>query len=206
MDITSLREQIPTCRRTIYMNTGWSGPSPVSVVEAVKERLEYESYEGPTSQPVLDTGRELRLKARDAVAQLLNASISEICLTQNTTEGLNIVLNGFGWREGDEIVTFDIEHNSVLVPCFYAQHRRGARVKVVHLAPSDDWGTILGKVENALTARTRMLVFSHIQYTCGLRIPLEGIRKLISGRGHIHACGRGTDPRSHLPRPGILRG
>ncbi|MFQ5873604.1 MAG: aminotransferase class V-fold PLP-dependent enzyme [Dehalococcoidia bacterium] len=182
MDIGQLREQIPACSRTIYMNTGWSGPSPVSVVQAVKERLEYESYEGPTSQPVLDSGGELRLKVREAVAQLLNVSAPEVCLTQNTTEGLNIVLNGFPWQGGDEIVTFDIDHSSVLVPCLYLQRRCGVRIRAVSLGPSDDWETILSKVEDALTARTRMLVFSHVQYSSGLRMPVEELRSLTRSR------------------------
>ncbi|MEE9247430.1 MAG: aminotransferase class V-fold PLP-dependent enzyme, partial [Dehalococcoidia bacterium] len=129
MDIDKIRSQIPTCQRMSYLNVGWSGPSPVRVVEAINKRLEYESYEGPTSQPVLESSEELRLETREAVARLLNVSPTEVALTQNTTEGLNMVMSGFPWREGDEIVTFDIEHSSVMVPCLYAQRRHGVQVR-----------------------------------------------------------------------------
>ena len=206
MDVTYLRETIPACQRTIYMNTGWSGPSPIPVVEAVKERMEYECYQGPTCREVLDSAEELFLKTKEKVAGLLNVRTSEIALTQNTTEGLNIALNGFPWREGDEIITFDIEHASVLTPCFYTRLRHGASVKVVPLSTNDDWADILTKVADALTDRTRMIVFSHIQYSCGLRMPVEAIRKLISSR-EVYMLVDGAQTPGHIaldiPRLGV---
>ncbi len=35
VEIDRIREQIPVCQKMVYVNSGWSGPSPVSVVEAV---------------------------------------------------------------------------------------------------------------------------------------------------------------------------
>lgn len=54
MDVEGLRKRIPTVDMMTYLNTGWSGPSPVSVVEAITARLEYESYNGPTSAEVME--------------------------------------------------------------------------------------------------------------------------------------------------------
>ena len=100
MDVQWIREQIPACQRMVYLNTGWDGPSPKSVVQAVKDRVEYESYNGPTSPPVYQSGREIQQKAREGAADLLNVSPQEIVLTQSTTDGLNLVLNGLDWAEG----------------------------------------------------------------------------------------------------------
>ena len=183
MDVEAIRAQIPACQRTIYMNTGWSGPSPTSVVEVIKERLEYESYEGPTTRAMLDSGRALQLQARQAAADLLHVSAEEIVLTQNTTDGLNLVLNGLEWREGDEIITCGLEHGSVLVPAYFLQHRYGVRVNVLAMAPAEEHSSILDKVEQALTPRTRMVFISHIQFSTGLRMPAEGIRQLTRDRG-----------------------
>ena len=183
MDIDWIRKQIPACQRMIYMNTGWSGPSPKSVVEAVKDRLEYESYEGPTTRPVYESGREVQQMARDAAASLLNVTTEEITLTQCTTDGLNIVVNGLKWSEGDEVITFGLEHSSVLVPSFHLQERHGVRIRVLGLHPDDSQEDILSRVGEAITDRTRLLFFSHIQYTCGLRMPIEGLRGLTKPRG-----------------------
>ena len=47
MDITNLRSQIPALAEQIWMNTGWSGPSPVQVVEALKNRIDMEAMNPP---------------------------------------------------------------------------------------------------------------------------------------------------------------
>ena len=146
MDVAGLRQQIPTCQGLVYMNTGWSGPSPVLVVQAIKQRLDYEMESGPTSPEVLESGRLVQGKLREAVARLLNASPQEICLTQNTTEGLNIVVNGLPWREGDEIITCSLEHSSVLTPSYYQRRRHGVVVKVLPVASDEAPDNILGQV------------------------------------------------------------
>ena len=185
MDIESLRRDIPATQQLVYMNTGWSGPSPRSVVEAIKDRLEYESYEGPTARPVLESRRLLGQKAREAIAGLLGATAEEISLTQNTTEGLNIVLNGLSWKAGDEIITCNLEHSSVLVPVFYLKQRRSLQVKIVDLEVSDGVEEVLAKFEAACTPRTRLFCLSHIMYTVGLRLPLKEICELAHRRGAL---------------------
>ena len=183
MDIDRIREQIPVCRRMVYVNSGWSGPSPVSVVEAIKARLDYEMEQGPTTPDVRESGREIQDQTRLAVANLLNAAPEEVCLTKNTTDGINIVINGLTWNQGDEIITCSLEHSSVLVPSYFQQWRHGAVVKVVALASDEGHDEILAKIESAITDRTRLVFLSHIQYSTGLRMPVEEIRRMTKDRG-----------------------
>ena len=198
MDVAQLREQIPACRSMVYMNTGWSGPSPISVTAAIKERLDYEMDQGPTSPKVYESGRELQARAKEGGAGLLNASSEEICLTCNTTEGLNIVINGLTWATGDEIITCNLEHSSVLVPSFYQERRHGAVVKILSLAPDEPPDVILAKLEDALTQHTRLIFLSHIQYSCGLRMPVKEIRGLTKDRGILLLLD-GAQTAGHIP-------
>jgi L-cysteine/cystine lyase len=181
-----------------YLNTGWAGPSPVSVVEAIKERLEYESYNGPTTPEVRESGKQIDLQAREAVARLLNVSADEILLTANTTTGINLVLNGLPWREGDEIVTCNLEHSSILVPSYHLRKSRGVITRVLQLALDEPHDSILSKVEAAITDRTRMVFFSHVEFSTGLRIPVEGIRALKKDRG-IWMLIDGAQAAGHIP-------
>ena len=142
MDVAQIREQIPVCKNTNYLNTGWSGPSPRIVVDAIKARLDYEMMEGPASPDASSSGREIQNKTKQDVANLLNVSAEEICLTKNTTDGLNIVLNGLHWLPGDEIITCSLEHSSVLVPAFYKQRQYGADLKIIQLS-SDERNEII---------------------------------------------------------------
>ena len=198
MDVARLREQIPACQNTVYLNTGWSGPSPMPVVKAIKERLEYEMEQGPTSPEVYESGREIEERTREAVAGLLNASPEEICLTENTTEGLNIVVNGLGWHRGDEIITCNLEHSSVLVPSYFQQRRHGVVVKVLPIATSESREDILDKVQAAVSERTRLVFLSHIQYSCGLRMPVKEIRSLTKDQGVLLLLD-GAQTAGHIP-------
>ncbi len=171
MDVQKLRDEIPVLRNLTYMNTGWSGPPPRRAAEAMQQRVALEMEQGPTTPGVYESGREIQEEARRAAARLLGADVDETLVTRNTTEGLNIVLSGLEWKEGDEIVTCNLEHGSVLSPSWHIAHRYGATVRVLNIDPHDSHDAIVGKFESALNERTRLIFVSHIEYSTGLRMP-----------------------------------
>ncbi|MBM2826305.1 MAG: Aminotran 5 protein [Dehalococcoidia bacterium] len=183
MDINKARLEIPATQKTIYLNHGWSGPSPRRVVEAIKERLEYENDEGPTSPHVQESRRGIKSEARGAFARFIGAAPEEIVLTDNTTDGINIILNGLPWREGDELVTTSLEHGSGLVPSYYLRRREGVKVTIVELDAGDDTSTVLSKFEAAMGPRTRLLLVSHVMYRNGLRLPLKELQEMAHRHG-----------------------
>ena len=196
VDVEKLRAQIPACQQVVYLNSGWSGPSPRRVLDAITARLEYESALGPTTAEVVAIKQRLQEEAASEAAALLNASPDEVFLTQNTTEGINIVLSGLPWREGDEIVTCDLEHASVLVPAYHLRSR-GIRVRVVHVEPAASWEEIVQGITEAFTPRTRMVFLSHIEYTSGLRMPIEQLGALCRSRG-IWLLSDGAQTAGHI--------
>ncbi|MFH1141134.1 MAG: aminotransferase class V-fold PLP-dependent enzyme [Chloroflexota bacterium] len=183
MDVAHIREAFPVTHNMIYMNTGWSGPSPVGVTRRVQEQLEWEMNRGPATLEAVARSREVSGALTRAVAGLLNAPPECIALTQNTTQGLVIVVNGLDWRSGDELVTCSLEHPSVMAPSLFLQNSHGVRVRVADLSPQDDRETILTKIEACLGPRTRLVFLSHIQYSCGLRLPAREIAELAHQRG-----------------------
>jgi L-cysteine/cystine lyase len=183
VDVEKIRSQIPVLAHTAYMNTGWSGPSPRQVAQAMKDRINLELEQGSTTAGVYESGKEVQVQAREAAARVFNASVDEVLVTRNTTEGLNIVLSGMDWNQGDEIVTCNLEHGSVVVPSQLLGQRYGVVLKIVELDPHDPRETILAKIEAAFTSKTRMVFISHIQYSTGLRMPAEEIRQLTKDKG-----------------------
>ena len=183
MNASALRELIPVAQRMTYLNTGWNGPSPTPVIDAIKQRLEFENVNGPTSQEVRDSGAEIREESRAAVAELVNADPSEILLTENTTDGINVVMSGLPWREGDEIITCSLEHASILVPSYYTQSTYGTSVKILQLDPAETYESVLDKVTAAITGRTRMVFLSHIEFSSGVRMPIKAISEITGPRG-----------------------
>ena len=183
MDVENIRSQIPVLAHTAYLNTGWSGPPPTRVALAMKERIDQELEQGPIMPEVLAAGREIQAQAREAAARILNASIEEVLVTRNTTEGLNIVLSGLDWNQGDEIIICDVEHGSVIAPAQLIGQRYGVAVKVVDLEMFDSSEVILTKIEAAFTPKTRMVFISHILYATGRRMPAEELRMLTKDKG-----------------------
>ena len=199
MDVQKLREEIPVLANVTYLNTGWSGPPPRRVAQALKDRIDLEMEEGPTSRPVQESGREVQAQARRTAARLFNADPEEVMVTRNTSEGLNIVLSGLDWQSGDEIVTCNLEHGSVLVTSLVTGKRHGVKVRVVDLDPQDSRETILGKFEAAFTPRTRLLFVSHVEYSTGLRMPAPELTRLAHDRGaQIMLDGAQTGGHLHL--------
>ena len=183
MDIDEIRSQIPVLAHTAYMNTGWSGPAPRRVAQAMKDRIDLELEQGTTTSGVYEAGKEIQEQAQAAVARIFNASIDEVMVTRNTTEGLNIVLSGLDWQQGDEIIICDMEHGSVIAPAQLIGQRYGVAVKVVDLEVHDSSETIATKIVAAFTPKTRMVFISHILYATGRRMPAEEIRQATKDRG-----------------------
>ncbi|MSQ15447.1 MAG: aminotransferase class V-fold PLP-dependent enzyme [Dehalococcoidia bacterium] len=198
MDFGSLREEMPTVSRMIYLNSGWSGPSPKRVIDAVTQRLVYENEEGPTSRPVLDSRTAIKNGARTAFAELMGASAEEIVLTDNTTDGINIVVNGLPWEPGDEIITTSLEHGSGLVPSYYVARRKDAKLKIVELTAEDDSASILSKFASAITPKTRLVLLSHIMFRNGLMLPLKEIQRLAHASG-ARVLVDGAQSMGHIP-------
>ena len=183
MDIDKIRSQIPVLAHTAYMNTGWSGPAPRRVAQAMKDRIDLELEQGTTTSGVYEAGKEIQEQAQAAAARIFNASIDEVMVTRNTTEGLNIVLSGLDWQQGDEIIICDMEHGSVIAPAQLIGQRYGVAVKVVDLEVHDSSETIATKIVAAFTPKTRMVFISHILYATGRRMPAEEIRRATKDRG-----------------------
>ena len=199
VDVQKLRAEIPVLANLTYLNTGWSGPPPRRVARALKDRIDLELEEGPTTPPVYESGREIQAQARQAAARLLNAAPEDVLVTRNTTEGLNIVLSGLDWQPGDEIITCNLEHSSVLVTSLVTGKRHSVKVRVVDLDPHDSRETILTKFEAAFTPRTRLLFVSHVEYSTGLRMPAAQLTRLAHDRGaQIMLDGAQTGGHLHL--------
>jgi cysteine desulfurase/selenocysteine lyase len=122
--------------------------------------------------------------ARAGVARYLNAaSASEIVFTKGTTEAINLVASTWGVANvsrGDDIVLTVAEHYSNLLPWRALAARTGARIVIVDV---DAQGRVdPGRIHDALTARTKLLAFSHVSNVLGLVNPAEEICRIARQR------------------------
>lgn len=175
-----------------YGNTGTLGASPLEVVDALTEgirRLETElaawPYEQQDGEPL--TGYQKLLGVREPVAQFVNASAAEIALTQNATMGMNFLANGLDLAPGDEVVTTNQEHPGGISPWRLLAKRRGIVVRELALEPAFTGGpdAIVKLFEAAMTARTKVVMFSHVTSALGARLPARELCALAASGGAL---------------------
>lgn len=183
IDVDALRAQLPITARVAYFNTGWSGPLPDPVADAMRARLHIEAERGPASREAFVEYLELTQALRERLATTVGAQPEEIALTQNTTEGMNIVINGMPWQQGDRIVTTTAEHSSGLIPCYYLQRRHGVELGFVRTDATDSPDEMLAKFAAAITPGTKLVILSHISYSTGQVFPLAQLNALAHAAG-----------------------
>ncbi len=112
-------------------------------------------------------------------AGMIGADPDEIALIRNTTEGINLVAEGFPWREGDNIVTLADEFPSNQYPWMNLASR-GVECRRV---PTIDGRVELSAIEQACDARTRIVALSWVNFAHGWRNDLDALAQLAHHRG-----------------------
>lgn len=113
-----------------------------------------------------------RIAAR--VASFCGCDANEVLFTHGAGEALGLVANGLDLADGDEIVTTSLEHPAALSPWLVLARRRGLVVKQIELpSPLTGPEEVLGLFAGAVTERTKVLVFSHVNHADGAVLPVK---------------------------------
>ncbi len=99
----------------------------------------------------------------------------EIIFTRGTTEGINLIANGFSQllKAKDEVIISAMEHHSNIVPWQMACDKSGAVLKII---PINQRGELdLDAFDKLLSPKTRLLAVSHVSNTLGTVNPVKKI-------------------------------
>ena len=127
---TELRESVPAVDDVRYMNTGASGPTPRSVLEAGQAELESHEWESAGDDGPYPHAFNLYDTVRDSIASFIQTTSEEIALTQSTSDGINRIATAIEWEPGDVIVRTDLEHPAGVLP-WERLKQKGCEVRVV---------------------------------------------------------------------------
>jgi selenocysteine lyase/cysteine desulfurase len=181
VDVESVRDKIPALSRCTYLNCGTFGPLPTPVCDEVVRLYRLIEAEGAFNPEAYDAVRDAYEDAREQMARLVGAPPSEIALTRNVSDGINIVATGFDWNSGDEVVISDQEHPSGALPWMNLAQRQGVVVRVLRLTADPE--ELLRRLEELLGPRTRLVFLSHVSSLSGLRIAAAQVTRLVHGKG-----------------------
>jgi isopenicillin-N epimerase len=186
------RKQFLFPTNVTYCNTGTLGASPREVMKALVNGLQDLERELPDwpyfqadGEPL--TGYQQLADFRTEAGAFINAPLEEIAFTQNATMGMSFIANGLDLAAGDEVVTTDQEHSGGIGGWQLRAKRHGIVVKQVPMIAAFAKGPdgILQAFSDAMTPRTRVVMFSHITSGLGVRLPARELCKLARDRGAL---------------------
>jgi len=159
-----LRKQFPLRQNRVYLNNGTFGPAPYAVVNAIKSSID----------EIYTTGEYGNYKKeRKILADFVRAKESEISLTHNTTEGINIMAWGLPLKAGDEVILTKHEHVGNGLPWLNRAKLDGIIIKTFE--PKLTAEQNLGAIKNLVTPKTRVIAVPHVTCTTGLVLPVKEI-------------------------------
>jgi isopenicillin-N epimerase len=156
------------------LNTGSFGPLPRVVFERateLRQRLAAEPMDFLLRQlpPLL-------WEARRRLAEFLGTDPRRLVFTANVTAAVNIVASGLQLAGPGEILLTDHEYGAMRWCWERAAQRQGLSVRTFPLpVTAEDPAEIVDAFTRAMTARTRLLFFSHVLSPTGLVLPAREI-------------------------------
>jgi L-cysteine/cystine lyase len=177
IDVEYVRQELPGATTCLYLNTATIGPLPRCVPQAIEEWLHNEWTHGRLGMDAYAAMAEVYGQARSAAARLLHVESEEIALTENTSEGLNIICHGLNWQPGDEVIFTNHEQISVISLLYHLRDRYGISLGIADLGAEGD-RPAEEAIAALITPRTRLIVLSHVSFMTGAVINVSAVAEL----------------------------
>ncbi len=166
----------------VHLQTGGVGAMPRSVFDATVEAMRAVERDpaGETYGPGIGRLDKVRVK----VAALLNCASDDIVLTGSATAGMFMLAQGLQFRAGERILITDHEHPAGRLGWEWAARRYGVEIDMLAVSPhASDPQEIVEQFAAAIRPETRVISFSHILFTTGVRLPAAELCALARQRG-----------------------
>ncbi len=174
------RQKFPALANKSYLNFGAQGVMPASSIEKIRGSYDFVQEHGPLSYSMFQWIVEQVSSTKKVLAEELGGDPASFALTQNATEGCNIILWGLDFQSGETLLTTDSEHNGVMLAAMQVCKRKNLNLAICKIAELDDDNEILAAIERSLEAepKTRLLMLSHVLWNTGRVLPVEKISEL----------------------------
>lgn len=164
----------------IYLDNNATTPLLPEVSRAIHDALGVGASNPSSPHQAGDAARQLILDAREAVAELVGASPTDVYFTSSGTESNNWVLHALTRRDGAEVVTTPIEHESIRQK---AEMLKAEGVRV-HELPVDGRGTVLlDRADDLISTDTSLVSVQWVNNETGVVQPIQQIAQICRARG-----------------------
>ena len=171
--------------REIYMDYAATTPVDPEVIAAMMQFLGLDGVFGNPSSTLHRQGQDANnavQRAREQMAELINAEPDEVIWTSGATESDNLAIKGVAQLHADRgghIVTSAIEHKAVLDSCLYLE---GVGFEVTYINPNSDGVITSEQVEMALRPDTILVSLMHVNNEIGTVTDIKSIGEVTKDR------------------------
>jgi selenocysteine lyase/cysteine desulfurase len=176
-----IREEFEVPEDFVHLEYGYYHPACRAVIEVEINAVRAAHRRGTHyKRNEMSSDREA---ARSDLARLAGADPEEIIITRNTTEALNIVIQGIPLARNDEVICSDQDYPSMVEAWEQRVQRTGIVVRSISLPldPASD-AEVVDRFAAAITPRTRVLFVTHLINFTGQVLPVAKLCAL--GRQH----------------------
>jgi len=166
----------------INLENGYYNFLPQEILEGFIGHVREINYQGSYYMRTVQWDNKKAMAAKLAV--LAGCSPDELIITRNSTESLDMIIGGYHWSPGDEAVMAEQDYGSMLQMFKLVAQRYGVVNKVVsvpNIPRSDE--EIVELYAGAITARTRLLMLSHMINITGQILPVRKICDMAHSKG-----------------------
>lgn len=189
MDVKKIRKDFPIFKddKLVYLDSAAMALKPQCVIDAVDNycsKYGVNVHRGVYGLSYEAT--ELYENARKTIAKFINANEDEVVFTRGTTASLNLVASSYGMefiKEGDEVITTELEHHSSHMPWFNVCKKKNATLKYV---PLDNEGRITVEAfKKTITKNTKVVAITYVSNVMGYITPIKEIIKIAHEYGAV---------------------
>ena len=206
MNIKNIKSEFPIFKQKIngkslvYLDSANSSQKPKVVINRMSNFYETEfSNVGRSVHSLAVKATNRFEETRDKVQKYLNAKHrEEIIFTKSATESINLIASSFGdkfIKEGDEILTTELEHHSNYIPWHFIRQKKGANIK---FTPVNEKGEVeIDEIKKLINSKTKIIAITHISNVTGAIMPIKKIVDLAKEK-NIPVLVDGTQGAPHL--------
>lgn len=168
----------------IYLdNAATTLKKPEQVIDAVVNAMRTQGNASRGAHGATLSASRVVYDARVKIAKFFNFDKpSNVIFTCNSTEALNIAINGT-INEGYKVVSTDTEHNSVLRPLYHLKKERNIDLQFI---PADKNGVLsISDAKSIIDDKTKVVVINHISNLTGNVNDIKTISKIVHDVGAI---------------------
>ena len=166
----------------IYLdNAATTLVKPQCVIDAVVKAMNSMGNAGRGAHSNSLSASRVVYDTRCKIAKLFNCKRPDhVIFTCNSTEALNIALNGI-FDAGDHVITTDLEHNSVLRPLYRLE--KAGEISLSFVRADKQGRPCYEDFESLIQPNTRAIVCTHASNLTGNAIDLVRVGKIAKERG-----------------------